>query len=69
MILMMMLTDVFDSILGHGAFGDVYAGSLISSKDGSQTTAVAIKVLHSRLAKQQIHANDSQCLQYCLNTV
>ena len=38
---------VFDSILGRGAFGDVYEGSLMSSADGSHRTSVAIKVRRS----------------------
>ena len=33
------------SVLGRGAFGDVYEGSLNDIADGSHRTSVAIKVL------------------------
>jgi len=43
--------DVCDSILGHGAFGDVYEGSLLTGEDACRTTApVAIKVLSALLS-------------------
>ena len=41
--------DVFDSILGRGAFGDVYEGSLVIA---THTTAVAVKVLHALFTRQ-----------------
>ena len=44
--------DVFDSILGRGAFGDVYEASLITSEDGFHATAVAVKVLYVLCASQ-----------------
>ena len=44
--------DAFDSVLGRGAFGDVYEASLITSEDGFHATAVAVKVLYVLCASQ-----------------
>ena len=64
MMMMMMMcvcvcVCVCGSILGRGAFGDVYEGSLITSKDDSQccTTQVAVKVLSALFTTERISSH------------